>query len=182
MFRNFTNTRHRPRLIVALAVGLLLGTLSSVSIHAQAPPKITATGGWNLCVDAAVNTLAQAQALTVTLVEGPTPPITPPGVTWVPGAVGTYTAQIPLSQLPASARTLGVHTVQVSFVSTAGAAVILADGSTLTPSPSAPLNVSYEVVAQPTTPSPTNPRWIKIAGTIAIAAVISLLAAWAAHG
>lgn len=166
------------RALTGLTVGLIVG--NAAILEAQAPPKITATGGWNLCVDAAVPTLAAAQALTITLTEGPNPPANAAGVTWSPGSGGVFTATIPLAQMPASARTVGVHTVSVAFVSPAGAAVILADGSTLTPSPSAPLSVSYEVVAQPTTPSPTNPRWIKIAGTIALA-ILGAWAVWAAY-
>lgn len=154
------------RNVLGLMLGLVCGVLFNVGIaHAQGQSnKITANGGFNLCVDApGVSTLAAAQALGVTI-DG----TAVSGVTWT-GSADPFTAQIPISQLAASYRTNGVHTISVAFTSPSGSGVVLADGSTLQPSPGTPLSVTYEVVAQPVTPSPSNPRWKVILGTLASA-------------
>lgn len=160
-------------IVVVAMVGIVVGLVTTA--YAQTSTgKITATGGWNICVDApGVTTLAAAQAIAVTVKYDGASAVPASGVVWVaPVAPATSVeAQLPLSQMPASARTVGVHTVEIAFAGTTGSPVILADGSTLTPSPGTPLLLSYEVVAQPTGPSPTNPRWKKIAGTLALAMV-----------
>ncbi len=156
--------------LAGLLIGLLIFMVSAGPLYAQTSNKITASGGWNLCVD------FQASNVPLTLGIDGAAAIPAAGVTWV-GSSAPFQAQIPLSQMPASARTIGLHSVVVTAPTST---VTLADGSTLTV-PGGSLTVAYEIV-NTVGPAPSNPRWIKIAGTIA-AIVGGVLVAWfGAHG
>jgi hypothetical protein len=161
----------RSHPLFGLVLGFLLFIFAAGPIYAQTSNKITAAGGWNLCVD------FQASNVALTVGIDGAAAIPAAGVTWV-GSTAPFQAQIPLSQLPAGARTIGLHSVIVTAPSST---VTLADGSSLTV-PGGSLTVAYEIV-NTVGPAPSNPRWIKIAGTIA-AFIGAGLVAWfaASHG
>lgn len=141
------------RSLFPILLGLLVGSAFNVALHAQASDKVTVTGGFNVCVD----TQQANVALKVAFDGGASTDAA--GVTWQ-----GLTARIPLSQFPAAAKTLGPHTV---IVTTPDQTVTMADGSTqvIPGGPSAP--IPYTVISTSAQP-PSNPRWIKIAGTIAL--------------
>lgn len=144
---------------IAFVVGLLF-LLTPLRAHTQSVDKITAAGGWNLTVD-----VATANAPLTLAVDGAAA-VPAAGVVWT----GT-TAKIPLSQMPAAASAVGVHTV---VVTDPGLSVTLADLS-LFQVGGGSLTVSYEVVSSTPNP-PKNPHWLRIAGTVALAFVSLALA------
>jgi hypothetical protein len=94
------------------------------------------------------------------------------GVTWA-GTVAPFTATIPFSQMPPAVRTVGSHSIAVTFPSTTD---VLADGTVYT-YPSGTLTSYVKVLPDVAVPNvPRNPRWIKIAGTVAVAIAIGVAA------
>lgn len=150
--------KHLRPVALGIALGLLINNILGTTLLAQG--KITATGGWNLCVDVVASSMVSAQQLQLNIaIDGGTSnPVV--GLTWT-GSASPFTAQIPLSQLPLTARNIGQHT---AIVTASSGPITLADGSILTPT-SGSLTVPYEIV-NTSAPTPSNPRWIKILGTL----------------
>lgn len=146
--------------IAGLVLGLALGLGATEAVLAQATPnpKITANGGWALCVD------FQARDVALSLSVDGSAAVPASGVIWE-GTAAPFQAKLPLSDMPASARTVGVHTATVTAPSQT---VTMADGSTLD-IPGGSVALTYEVIATQG-PAPSNPRWIRILGVIVAAA------------
>lgn len=141
--------------IIQATGGFLAGLVAMTTLLSAAPmqaaPKVTATGGFNFCLDWAT----PGVALTGEFDGGAAVPLL--GVVWV-GA----TSQIPVSQFPAAAKALGPHTMTIREPS--GVPVVLADGSSIV-QVGGSFTQPYEIVSNSSRPAPTNPKWLKIAGT-----------------
>ena len=149
--------------VLGFALGLITSfALTTTPLFAQASNKIQ-VNNWNLCVDFQQNNVP----LTIQFDGGAVVPAA--GVIWI-GANAPFEAQIPVSQFPAAAKTVGVHT---AIVTAPGSSVIMADGSTLVV-PGGSVSVTYDIISSQG-PAPSNPRWKKIAGTAALA-LVGLLA------
>lgn len=119
--------------------GLVLGYLAigavSPVVAQTANNKITAAG-FGICLDFPTKDVA----LTLKI-DGATTAIAATGVTWA--GAGPFTATIPIAGFPASARTVGDHSV---IVSAPDVVETLADNSTVTVQ-SLPVTVTYRVVS-----------------------------------
>jgi hypothetical protein len=144
--------------VLGLTLGLLAGYLVTGGVTAYAQSKnIVVSKGFTLCQDVTVPTLAEAQALPVTLkVDNITMTVTP---TWTatPGSTTQFRVNIPITQLPAAQVTNGRH----DFILSVGG-FLLADGTFTQPT----VTTDWYVMVPDTGPQVGPIKWIRSALTV----------------
>jgi len=139
--------------VLGLLLGLLAGYAVTGGVTAYAQSKnIVINKGFTICQDVTVPTLAEAQALPVSLkVDNLTMTVTP---TWeqTPGSTTQFRVNIPVSQLPAPQLTNGRHDFQLSI-----GGFLLADGSFTQPT----VTTDFYVMVPDTGPQVGPIKWIR---------------------
>jgi hypothetical protein len=148
--------------ILGLVLGFVVGTLATEPLYAQgvSSHNVVVNKDFTICQDVTVATLAEAQALPVSLtVDNQVRTVTP---TWAPtpGSSTQFRVEIPLKQLPAAQQALGRHDFSLSV-----GGYLLADGSYTNPT----VTSDYYVVVADTGPTVGPIQWIRIAGLVALA-------------
>ena len=167
--------------VLGLLLGFTLGlALTSVPLYAQTqdgtagkPYLVTQTGGWNKVVK------CQATGLALTVAVDGAAAVPAVGVTW--GDSGDpsapFAATIPMAQMPAAIRTVGMHTLAITSPATT---LTLADGSPYTYPAATYTEYLTTLSDTPTSTPPKDGGWKKIIGSLAVA-FGGLFIAWLAH-